>query len=265
LAKEVDEDWPKVLSDLKKVHEIVINRERMIINITVNEDEWTHIYPRIKKFIKELPLSEVKKVEWSANRISPNEGITIPSQVNYVAKGANIYDSGYVFHGSVHVICRFLRATWLWEQVRVKGGAYGVYCSFDRLSGTLTYISYRDSNIMGTINAFDKTGEYLKDVDLNDSELTKGIIGTIGGIDSYMLPDAKGYASMLQWLSGENDVDRQIMRDEILSAKAKDFRLFNDVLNTVKKNGLVKIVGSNKAIEETMKDNPEWLEVVRGV
>ena len=147
--------------------------------------------------------------------------------------------------------------------MRVKGGAYGVFCSFDRLSGMLTFLSYRDPNILNTINAFDETGQFLRNPDISNDELTKSIIGTIGNIDSYMLPDAKGYISMLRNLSGESDEDRQKIRDEILSTGKEDFNAFAEFLEIAREKGIVKVVGSDAAIAEAMKDRPGWLEVIR--
>lgn len=36
------------------------------------------------------------------------------TQVNYVAKGGNLYAHGYRFHGSAYVINKYLGMTWLW-------------------------------------------------------------------------------------------------------------------------------------------------------
>lgn len=49
-----------------------------------------------------------------------------------MGKAANIYDQGYVYHGSASVILRYLRMGYLWERVRVRGGAYGAFCNLDR-------------------------------------------------------------------------------------------------------------------------------------
>ena len=61
----------------------------------------------------------------------------IPAKVNYVAKGANLYDLGYVRHGSVDVILNYLRTTWLWEKIRVQGGAYGLFVSLTNIPAFL--------------------------------------------------------------------------------------------------------------------------------
>jgi hypothetical protein len=72
-----------------------------------------------------------------------NEAILVPTQVNYVAKAANLYDAGYQLHGSVFVIEKQLGMTHIWDRVRVMGGAYGGFCSFDPVTGLFSYASYR--------------------------------------------------------------------------------------------------------------------------
>ncbi|MBW2609287.1 MAG: insulinase family protein [Deltaproteobacteria bacterium] len=263
LAKAVDEHWPKVLKDLQEIHRTLIKRNAMFLNVSLDEDGWSHLRPQVREFLDALPVSETNVAEWSPDKIPGYEGLTIPSQVNYVGKGANLYSAGYRYHGSAHVICRFLRNSWLWERVRVQGGAYGAFCLFDRLSGTLTFVSYRDPNLFKTLDVFDQAARFLRDVDLNDDELSKSIIGSIGDLDGYLLPDAKGYTSMVRQLSGVTDEERQHTREEILGTSATDFKAFADMLETVKNDGLVKILGSQSSIQDTMDRRPEWLNVSR--
>jgi hypothetical protein len=39
--------------------------------------------------------------------------------------------------------------------VRVVGGAYGGFCDFDTHSGMFTYSSYRDPNLLKTVDVYD--------------------------------------------------------------------------------------------------------------
>ncbi len=52
----------------------------------------------------------------------------------------------------------------------------------------------------------------------------QAIIGCIGDVDAYQLPDAKGYSAMSRYLLGVTDEERQQRRDQILSTSTKDFR-----------------------------------------
>ena len=97
------------------------------------------------------------------------------------------------------------RHLWLWDKVRVQGGAYGGRCSFDHHSGGFTYLSYRDPNLMATLDVYDRTAEFLTALTLDETEVTRTIIGTIGDLDFYRLPDAKGYSSMQRYLIGDTD------------------------------------------------------------
>ena len=45
------------------------------------------------------------------------------------------------------VVSKLLGATYLWDRVRVSGGAYGGFCRFDPRSGDFKYLSYRDPNL----------------------------------------------------------------------------------------------------------------------
>ena len=263
LVPAIDENWPGVLACLEEIRGILVNREEAIANVTMDEAGWSRFEPHLNALIDALPEGRVSEVEWSPKLPAPFEGMTIPSEVNYVGKGADLYKLGYRFHGSALVITRYLRSGWLWDRVRVQGGAYGAFCLFDRLSGALTLVSYRDPNLFKTLEAFDLAARFLHDADLGEEELTKGIIGAIGEIDAHMLPDSRGYASMLRYLTGNTEEKRQKMREEVLGTKTADFRAFSQVLEEVKKSGLVKILGSRGAIEAAAAERPGWLKVFK--
>ena len=74
------------------------------------------------------------------------------------------------------------------------------------------------------------------------------IIGTIGALDFYRLPDAKGYASMQRHLVGETDASLQRQREEVLGTTAADIRAFGDAMATVAKKGRIAVLGSEPAI-----------------
>jgi Zn-dependent M16 (insulinase) family peptidase len=196
--------------------------------------------------------------------VTHHEGLTIPAQVNYVGKGANLYELGYQSHGSVAVINNYLRTTWLWERVRVQGGAYGGFCTFTSRSGVYTYLSYRDPNLLGTLENYDLTAQFLKGLDsarLSQDELSKSIIGAIGDLDAYQLPDAKGYSAMVRYLAGDSDERRQRWREQILNTSLADFHAFADVLAKVNEKGMVVVLGSQEAIQAADAEKGGWLDV----
>ena len=86
---------------------------------------------------------------------SPERRWLLHVQVNYVGKAANLYeDAGYQLSGSAYVVNKHLGTTWLWDRVRVSGGAYGGFSDFDTHSGMFSFLSYRDPNLTKTVRAF---------------------------------------------------------------------------------------------------------------
>jgi Zn-dependent M16 (insulinase) family peptidase len=242
-------DWPKVLAKLEEVRSHLVNRATMVANVTVDADNWATIEPELSDFLEALPLRTADLSTWTPTYDPTPEAFTVPANVNYVAKGANLLDLGYTRHGSEEVISHYLRSTWIWEQVRVQGGAYGGYFVYDSHSGALAYVSYRDPNLLRTLDVYDQTAGYLQNLELSQDELIKGIIGAIGNIDAYQLPDAKGYSAMARRLIEYTPAARQQYRTELLGTTAADFRAFADVLNRAAASGSVVVVGGPAAIE----------------
>lgn len=48
--------------------------------------------------------------------------------------------------------------------------------------------------MLKTLDIYNGTGDFLRGLEMDSDTLTKAIIGTIGEVDSYQLPDAKGYS-----------------------------------------------------------------------
>jgi Zn-dependent M16 (insulinase) family peptidase len=255
------EDWAGVLARLESLRKALINRSAMLVNLTLDESNWKRIQPQVADFVKAIPSAPFVPQRWDRKAASANEGLTIPAQVNYVGKGASLYAQGYEPDGSIHVIGKYIGTTWLWDKVRVQGGAYGGFSVFDQNSGVFTYLSYRDPNVLSTLDNYDNTVKFLRDLDLSESELTKSIIGTIGDFDAYLLPDAKGYQSMMRHLTHYTDDIRQQTRDEVLGASVQDFKQFANVLERVAQNGEVVVLGSAEAINKANAEKGQFLEV----
>lgn len=120
--------------------------------------------------------------------------------------------------------------------------------------------------MLDTVAAYDDTCDFLSKIALDKDALTKTIVGTIGEIDSYQLPDAKGRSSFMRHLLGVTDAERQQRREEVLGTTEKDFKEFANVLAAVKgPEGRVVAVTSKGDLEEAHKKQPDYFEKVTNV
>lgn len=248
LLQRIEQDWPAVVADLEAVRRSLIRRQTTLCNVTLDAASYAGVQPRLAEFIASIPAHPIEAADWAPRLAARPEALVMPTQVNYVGKGANLYDLGYRLHGSAFVAVKFLDNTWLWDRVRVQGGAYGGMCLFDNLSGMLAYLSYRDPNLLATLQVYDDAPGYLRRVALSQGDVDKIIIGVVGQMDRYELPDAKGFTSMARYLNGDSDEIRQRLRDEVLSTTVADVRAFADLLDEVARQGLVVALGSEQAV-----------------
>jgi presequence protease len=263
LERRIDSDWPGVLANLEAVRQHLVNRSGLLVNVTVDADGYAGLAPQLDEFLAALPTAAYTPATWGLTPIGPFEGLIIPAKVNYVAKGANLYDLGIRPGGSSAVAVKLLNTAWLWDKVRVQGGAYGGFCGFNRNTGVFTYTSYRDPNLLATLDIYDQTGDYLRGLALDRVGLERAIIGTISDVDGYQLPDAKGGTAMWRHLLGADDTYRQKLREEILDTTAADLHAFADAVDAVREHGLIAVVGSAEAVEAANRERPGLLTPVR--
>lgn len=105
----------------------------------------------------------------------------------------------------------------------------------------------------------------MQNLELTQDELNKAIIGTIGDIDAYQLPDAKGRTAFMRYILGITEEQRQQRRDEILGTSMKDFREFASILDVVRKDGQVVAVTSAERVEAANQERPGFFQNVKRV
>lgn len=254
LLARVDDDFDGLLADLAALRACVLRRGGALFDTTGTAELCAAAQDQATALLRSLPdIPAAAARDWLPPALPAAEAFIAPSQINYVGKGANLYDLGYRYHGSASVILRYLRMGYLWEKVRVQGGAYGAFCTLDRMSGTLVQTSYRDPAVSGTLAAYDSMADFLRTFTPDERALTNAIVGAIGDMDAYLMPDAKGAQALARHLTGEDEAAQQQMRDEILGVTAQDFRAFADVLAAAREHAAISIIGGSTA-EQTARD-----------
>ena len=137
---------------------------------------------------------------------------------------------------------------YLWQNIRVKGGAYGCMSNFNRI-GEGFFVSYRDPNLKRTMEVYEGVPEYLRNFTVSERDMTKYIIGTISNIDQPMTPAAKGDRSMNLYMNHVSEEMIRKEREEILEAGQEDIRALADVAEAVLAAGQVCVIGSEEAID----------------
>ncbi len=178
-----------------------------------------------------------------------NEGFKTASKVQYVARAGNFIDRGADYTGALQILKVILSYDYLWQNIRVKGGAYGCMSGFSR-NGEGYFVSYRDPHLKGTLDVYDGVVDYLRNFTVSERDMTKYIIGTVSGLDTPLSPSGKGQRSLTLYLTRVSAERIRKERDQVLDATQEDIRALADVAGAILDADQICVIGGEEKIEE---------------
>ena len=254
VVKELEENFEEkkaeLIANLRQIAQQIFRKDNLIISYTSSADGLAPMEEAFTKIADTLHTEEKEaEIPCEIHCVKRNEGFKTSSKVQYVARTGNFIDRGVEYTGALQILKVILSYDYLWQNVRVKGGAYGCMSSFNRI-GEGYLVSYRDPNLEKTMEIYEGVVDYLKNFNVDDRDMNKFIIGTISNIDRPMNPAAKGSRSMNLYM---NHVSAEMIReerDQILDAQQSDIRALADVLQALLDAHELCVIGSEEKIEE---------------
>ena len=236
IDKQFDSKSDTVIKNLQEVYTAIFSKSNLMTSVTCSEEDYPKFLQSYQKYVLNLADNKLEQNTYSFDLSKQNEGLLTQSNVQFVAKGYNFVELGYKYSGTLQVLKSIARYDYLWNNIRVKGGAYGAMAGFER-SGNLFFVSYRDPNLRETMKVYDEFEKYLSEFDVDNREMTKYIIGTMSGIDAPLTPSMKGERAAEYYIRNISYEDLQKEREEVLKSNKEDIK------------ALAKLVG------ESMKQN----------
>lgn len=249
ICEHFEEKKEELIENLQKLCKMLFRADNMMISYTASEEGLANMDKLIAELKADLYKENVENVPCVLHCEKKNEGFKTSSKVQYVARAGNFIDRGVEYTGALQILKVILSYDYLWQNVRVKGGAYGCMSSFNRL-GDGYFVSYRDPNLEKTNEIYEGITDYLRTFDVSDRDMTKYIIGTISNIDQPMNPVAKGDRSLNLYM---NHVSKEMIekeREQILDATQEDIRKLADIVEAVLKANQLCVIGGEEKIEE---------------
>ncbi|MFQ5716917.1 MAG: insulinase family protein, partial [Nitrospinales bacterium] len=224
LLERAEKNPEETADQFKQVAGLVFTRENMLANITAEEADYSKFQAKVGSLAEIFPSQTQNPARLEFEPPRTNEAFLTASAVQYVGTGANLYSMGFGYTGHFNVLKSVLNTGFLWEKVRMRGGAYGCSASFDVASGDFGLVSYRDPNLTETLDIYNEIPSFIANLELSEEELAKFIIGCVGQLDPPLSPDRKGAVSMAQHLTGLTYETKQRWREELLSTRLKDLK-----------------------------------------
>jgi len=249
IEEHFEEEKANLIAKLQKLVKQLFRADNMMMSLTATREGLVGMEGLVEDLKKELFGGTLEENVCVIHCKKRNEGFKTSSKVQYVARVGNFLDAGYDYHGAFQILRVIMGYEYLWQNVRVKGGAYGCMSQFSRL-GEGYFVSYRDPNLEKTNEIYEGVVSYIKNFTVSERDMTKYIIGTVSNIDRPMPPAMKGDRSMNLYMCHISEDMIREERDQILDAEEKDIRALADVVKAVLDCNQLCVIGSEEKIEE---------------
>ena len=245
---------PEAISELaaalRELLTRLIDKRRLMISIAGDTDR-----EFIEKLISIFPDSGIAPEKKPTSPCaSPSEFFLLPSKVAYAVLGGESKNTEENL-GYMRVARSILSYEYLWNTVRVQGGAYGTGF-VPRREGLIAFYSYRDPSPARSINAYKDSAGYLRSLADADADITKFIIGSIGEYDTLITPRTASSLILSDYLRGWTPEDEEKTRSQMLNMTAKDLRIVANIIDEALSDGSQIIVGGAEHLA-TLETEPE--------
>lgn len=182
-----------------------------------------------------------------------NEAFIIPSNVCYVGEGQMVADIDAGASGTWNVASRVLSFDYLWNEVRVKGGAYG--CGFRHTTSHLAqFYTYRDPAVDPSVARFEQTSRWLDAWDPDDDEMSGYIVSCVATHDAPQKPRKLARRQDGLYLAKRPDGWRDEVRAQELAVTPARIRELSRVLAALSERRAFCVFGGRDQIEASSLD-----------
>ncbi|MCQ2506599.1 MAG: insulinase family protein [Lachnospiraceae bacterium] len=230
------EDLDAYAKEGKKILDSVFEKNQIKV---LPEEDWYKASEVLVKLRNDLTKKE-----------SVQEGFIAPGQVQYVIRGGHYIQDGEKSSLIWRLIRNIFGLTYLYEEIRVKGGAYGAFTIPSGVNGTVLFASYRDPNLEKTNAVYEGIPAYLESFDISEEELGQFVITTIGDIDTPASVSSDSLSVIYgQVLCKVPDESRQNNRDELLDVTCAKIRELAKITQKILDEKNMVVIGTKENIE----------------
>lgn len=249
LEKNFDDRKEELVQNLKELSRCIFKPENLLVDYTATKEGYPGLEQAVKDLKKELFTDKTEQTGFVPELTKKNEAFMTAGQVQYVCRAGNFTDKGLPYTGALKVLKVMMGYDYLWNNVRVKGGAYGCMCNFYK-NGDAYFVSYRDPNLDKTIDVYEKAAEYIKNVKLDERTVTQFIIGAVSELDTPMTPATRGSYSLGGYLTGLSMERVQKERDELLATTQEELQGLYKYVQAFMGEDYLCVVGNGEKIKE---------------
>ena len=244
LAKEPEKQMPELMILAERLMKQTLCRKRLTVGIASTDK----IIP--EKLIAAFPEGTSVPDRCAYRTETPMRmGFRIPTQIGFAVRGYRLSKTGKPFEGIMWLASSILTLGFLWNRVRVQGGAYGAGIQVDRAGNVFSY-SYRDPTPAKTLGADEDAASFLQEFARKKEELDQYIISALNELNPLLSARDKSSLADGRYMSGYTREEAERIRKQILYAVPEDLIRCAEWLEPFSREGAVCVVANQELLNE---------------
>jgi len=239
LAANFDEKIGDVIALAQSKLAAAVCKARLVLSVTANEP--IDVAPILADYPAGAPVPASAPY---VTDVPMKRGIKIPAQIGYAALAS---DLGREWDESGRVVANILSLSYLWNVIRVQGGAYG--CGLRLGPNAAAAYSYRDPTPARSLTMYRGAADFLREFVASGERIDKFVISTIAETEPLMSPRDEGAVADGRWFAGRTEDDLRQQRAQILATDGEKLLTWCETLEHMAQTGAVAVVAHDEALK----------------
>ena len=247
-----DELSTDLMGHIEGIRDFVLTRGRVTASFTGSDTAFETMRTKLSGFLDAMQdeLVTSGSIAFQPFGTPPREGLAGPIQIAHCAHVMPAPHYSHPDSALVRIGAHLVRLDYILSEIRFKGNAYGARFSYSPYDSVLCQSSFRDPHVARTVNVFDQTVDYIKQVEWTQIDIDRAIIATAKDGEKPIRPSQTSSDALRQHLVGQTREMREERYAQLRRATPAEVK--RALLQLLDENGdkaAVCVVSSREKLE----------------
>ena len=226
LLNSFDELNTDLMGHIEEIRDFRLTNGRVTVSFTGSDSAYETTRAKLDEWLglmRDEPLV-LEPINYEPFETPPREGLAGPIQI---AHCAHVMPAPHYSHPDSTLLTigtHLVRMDYILSEIRFKGNAYGAGLSYNPLDAVLHQSSFRDPHVARTINVFEQTIDYIKQVEWTQIDIDRAIIATAKNAEKPLRPSQAASDALSHHLTGQTREAREERYTQLRSATPSEVK-----------------------------------------
>ena len=264
LLNKFDEQNTDLMGHIEEIRDFLLTRGRVTASFTGSDNAYQTTHAKLTEWLNTMGNDAIESTPISYKTFDspPREGLAGPIQI---AHCAHVMPAPHYSHPDSTLLTigtHLVRMDYILSEIRFKGNAYGARLSYSPFDAALYQSSYRDPHVARTINVFEQTVEYIKQVEWTQTDIDRAIIATAKSAEKPIRPSQAVSDALSHHLTGQTREMREERYAQLRSATPTEVkRALLQLFEENQDSASVCVVSSREKLETANSELEQPLDI----